>query len=914
MNVLRTMARHRLSLIAGLAITVLGGLAWAAGMWQRLDDFGLDLHFRHFSTIPADSRIVMIDIDDRTLETVPYSFPWPRRVFADAVRLLDEFGASTIVLDIVFDTPDEPRQVDAAPGRHYDLEAELPAPADDRPSPPIHIYDDEELAAAVTESGRVIIPMLAPLAETNRSPAPDADFTALVERIRTNFSLSEPELLGDDGRRLKNTSGADPSLHYFLRAKRTAARSLARAFLEAHGDASLADFLATVLPPERVDVRDADREELTRAFRHAHALREITARLMPAIAYRDVNFPTLGHPILPLARFARGARAVGFASWDRDAAGPTVRELPPLAVLEDRMIFQLGMAAALHERKLDASNLEIHADRILLKAPDRTYTIPLTSNSSLLINWHRPTSGRWQDSFTHLPFSRLVEVASLEEARAENERRVRALFGDLVSFRCESLPAELADYRELVYERRKLEDQIRRTTSADDRRRLQERIDQLSVAMGAIEREALDWLRHRRRLWADETPRNVEEQTEKSRVEALGIKLVENPVPDRLTAINEKLAGRISTIKAELQPLIHGKLCFIGYTASAQADLVATPVHPAMPGAMVHANVANTLLQDRPARRASTAISLAAMILLGLTVTFLSSARGGVFGIAALVVVLVITLVLGALVFRYWVYHWPSVALCAATSAVWASVTLCRQLIEERSRRRFQSALAQYTSPAIAARIADRASAADLAPRSAVVTCFFADLQGFTTLSERLGPERTQRILNPYLKAISDVLIRHNAMVNKFMGDGIFAFFNAPIWPCVEPAAAACRSALAAQRALAELNRTVIEKEAGAALKMRIGLSTGEVFVGDYGSDHKLDYTCIGDNVNVAGRLQAANKEFGTRILVDDSTRSAAGNGFTFRPLGQLTLAGKTRAVLVHELCTDAERKNPAQR
>jgi adenylate cyclase len=186
-------------------------------------------------------------------------------------------------------------------------------------------------------------------------------------------------------------------------------------------------------------------------------------------------------------------------------------------------------------------------------------------------------------------------------------------------------------------------------------------------------------------------------------------------------------------------------------------------------------------------------------------------------------------------------------------------------------------------------------------------------------MSERLGAERTRLLLNPYLRMMSSLLVEHRAIVNKFMGDGVFAFFNAPIWPCANHAEQACASALASLEALRELNRRPLNPTASARgeveeLVMRIGLSTGDAFVGDYGSDTKLDYTCIGDTVNLASRLEKANKALGTRILVDETTRDRAGQGFAFRTLGRMEVSGRSGAVNVYELAGAADRIDAAAR
>ena len=379
-----------------------------------------------------------------------------------------------------------------------------------------------------------------------------------------------------------------------------------------------------------------------------------------------------------------------------------------------------------------------------------------------------------------------------------------------------------------------------------------------------------------------------------------------------MTALNQELQTRSNRLIEELKPQVSGRICLVGYTASAVADLVATPVYSSMPGVMAHANIANMLLRNRPAIPAPAWVNLLLILFAGVTITLVTCARGPLMSFGSLGLLIAIILLAGCVSFWIATIYVASLAAAVLVCAVWASVSIYRQFTEERTRRQFQQALTQYTSAAVAAAIAEEFDTTAFAPRSAQVSCFFSDLAGFTRLSEHLGAERTKLILNRYLDAISRVLIEHNALVNKFMGDGIFAFFNAPLWPCGNHAQAACESALAAQEAIVELNCASAVTGKDEPLIMRIGLSTGEAFVGDYGSDTKLDYTCIGDTVNVGSRLEEANKVFSTRILVDRATREGAGAEMLFRALGRFAVAGRTAPVDAFELVGVAKEVEPA--
>jgi adenylate cyclase len=229
-----------------------------------------------------------------------------------------------------------------------------------------------------------------------------------------------------------------------------------------------------------------------------------------------------------------------------------------------------------------------------------------------------------------------------------------------------------------------------------------------------------------------------------------------------------------------------------------------------------------------------------------------------------------------------------------------AGVAAYQYIFVDRERRQLAGALGQYTSKEIARQVAENP---ELCRRAEMreVTAMFTDLQGFTSISERIGAERTQRVLNICLGEFTEVMLRHEAMVNKFIGDGIFAFWNPVIYPQTDHALLACETAVDLMEALRRLadrgGEPVLQQ-----LVLRVGVATGNAIVGPCGSEQKFDYTCIGDSVNVAARLESANKFYGTRILISGPTRHAVGERFSFRALGGVQVKGKTQAVPVYEL------------
>ncbi len=180
------------------------------------------------------------------------------------------------------------------------------------------------------------------------------------------------------------------------------------------------------------------------------------------------------------------------------------------------------------------------------------------------------------------------------------------------------------------------------------------------------------------------------------------------------------------------------------------------------------------------------------------------------------------------------------------------------------------------------------------------LTVFFSDISGFTSIAERLTPEALMLHLSEYFDEITKILSAQKATVDKYIGDGVMAFWGAPV-PDEAHAYHACAAALACQARLRELNRKW-ESEGEVPLHTRIGISTGETVVGNVGSSERINYTVMGDNVNLASRLEGVNKLYGTNIIVNAATYEAVADRFWFRPLDIVAVKGKTEGTTIYEL------------
>jgi adenylate cyclase len=236
-------------------------------------------------------------------------------------------------------------------------------------------------------------------------------------------------------------------------------------------------------------------------------------------------------------------------------------------------------------------------------------------------------------------------------------------------------------------------------------------------------------------------------------------------------------------------------------------------------------------------------------------------------------------------------------------------VTAYRQLTEERAKRHIKRLFAHAISPALVDRLLEDPSLAELGGQKRELSCMFTDLGGFTSLSESLGPQETVRLLNRYFDRAAEVIQdRCGGYLNKFLGDGIFAFFGAPVFQ-TDHARRAIEAAVQCQGEIVELNKALAaEGGPDIQLSLRVGITTGEAMVGNCGSTQRMDYTAIGDCVNLASRLEQANKFFGTGILVDEHSWGAAGLAdVPARLLGKVLVAGLAEPVNVWEVLAPAD-------
>jgi adenylate cyclase len=360
--------------------------------------------------------------------------------------------------------------------------------------------------------------------------------------------------------------------------------------------------------------------------------------------------------------------------------------------------------------------------------------------------------------------------------------------------------------------------------------------------------------------------------------------------------------------------IFKGKIVIVGRTTVATvesekgvSDYFATPFlllasakNCLMSGIEVHANIVHDILAGEFVTRMGSAERATLVLLIGalagllqfhwrpcLSAVFTATAC---LGLAAAAFILFDR-------YGYWI---PVFSFILPFGFSYATFGADAYLYAEQKKREIKRAFSHYLSPSVLEAVLANPEGLKLGGIKVEATVLFSDIAGFTKLSEQNAPEVISRLLNRYMTAMTKIIMLHNGTIDKFIGDAIMAFWGAPL-PDPEHAMNACRAAVEMRERLASLNRELRENGLP-EVSFRIGINTGEVIVGNMGSEELFDYTVIGDTVNLASRLEGANKQFDTDILISRLVYDKVKDRIEARSLGKISVKGKADMVEVYAL------------
>jgi|CXWL01.1.fsa_nt_gi adenylate cyclase len=352
------------------------------------------------------------------------------------------------------------------------------------------------------------------------------------------------------------------------------------------------------------------------------------------------------------------------------------------------------------------------------------------------------------------------------------------------------------------------------------------------------------------------------------------------------------------------------KIVFIATTAAGTYETRPTPLSATSPGVLIHMAMLDDLLQGRFMKASSwyfPALAIVGLCLISAwSQRYFHSMVMKIGVVAGLAVAYYGIAVLAFLEAQWWI---ELVLPLGAQGVTFASVTTVEYFTEGQKRRQIRAAFDKYMSAEVVDEIMLHPDTITLGGEKREITVLFSDVAGFTDISERLSPENLVQFLNRYLSAMTNTIRANRGNVNKYLGDGIMAMFGAPLKES-NHATLACLSALAMQAQLEQLRETWIA-EGYPSITARIGISTGDLIVGNVGSSERVEYTAIGDTVNLASRLEGANKPFQTKIMIGPRTYRLAKDDIEARPIGLIRVQGKKEPVYVYELLAQVGRLDP---
>ncbi|MDF2983051.1 MAG: adenylate/guanylate cyclase protein [Devosia sp.] len=380
------------------------------------------------------------------------------------------------------------------------------------------------------------------------------------------------------------------------------------------------------------------------------------------------------------------------------------------------------------------------------------------------------------------------------------------------------------------------------------------------------------------------------------------------PNPDLLVSAADLLGPNFQ----QLSDRIAGNIVLVGTSASGLLDLHNTTLGDNVAGVTIHAQAIEQILSGTYLSRPDwvAGLEIVGFLALGAFMVVVVLLLGPLVGIAA--GALSLTAAIGL---SWWMFTTSGVMLdpsypLIGLTLLYLALVFFRFVTTERAKRQIRRAFGYYVAPSLLSEIEKNGDRLKLGGEVRRITVLFSDMRGFTSLSEKLEPRRILAILNTLFGALGHEIIGRMGTIDKFIGDAIMAFWNAPV-DVPDHERKALRAALAMRQKLAELNHTDAfhlraDKAAVRELGIGIGISTGEALVGNMGLETRFDYSALGDTVNVASRVESACKEVGYDILVADPVRVIVSD-FAFLEAGALALKGKAERVVIYLLVGDAE-------
>ncbi|MDR1177941.1 MAG: CHASE2 domain-containing protein [Spirochaetaceae bacterium] len=592
----------------------------------------------------------------------------------------------------------------------------------------------------------------------------------------------------------------------------------------------------------------------------------------------------------PIPQFAESVEGAGFTNVQIDPDGVR-RRIPLVREINGHWYGQLAFAPLVF--MLGSPGISLEPGKLTLEGarlPDgsqKDISIPLDKDGRMLLDWPKTD---YFGSYTHLSFATL---SNLEESEGD-------LYESLFKFFNPSLMDPFLDIPVYYETYRLLEDMLVSYQDASEARRYavsessEQEFDRYIDLMAGFRDMAALFFEGGGGESLIEMLRDNSEQTSGMDEE---IRYIEANLNNARTAYENILFYR-----EKIEETIAGKICVVGRVDTGTTDIGVNPFSGEYVNVGTHAVVLDTILSGSFLVWLSPWWGIALTLLfVPLVIILISRFKPGLrtaFGFSAAFVIAGISLLLFRTTGIYFAPLLPCIALIIAV--------IVREAIafigSEQEKSFIRKAFSTYLSGAVVEEIISDPSRLNLGGTKKHLTVLFTDIQGFSTISEKLDPEDLVKLLNQYLSRMSNTVLGEMGTIDKFEGDAIMAFFGAPV-DLSDHAVRACRAAITMKRIEKELNESFLKEGMTVSpLLTRIGINTGNMVVGNMGTDQKMDYTVMGNEVNLAARLEGVNKQYGTWILTSDETIRETNDAFVTRRLDRVRVVGINEPIRLREV------------
>jgi adenylate cyclase len=592
------------------------------------------------------------------------------------------------------------------------------------------------------------------------------------------------------------------------------------------------------------------------------------------------------HPtILPIISQGHGA---GFPNVVVDSDGVR-RRIELIKIYDGDAYAQLVLAPLLWY--LGNPEVVVSGQSLILKGAKYTdgttkdIRIPLTSKGMMLINW---PSTIFTESFRHLSFNKLV-VHDLYMDNLVKNLTIMEQAGYLSFHQGANNPLDLYRYAESIKE-----DILAGNRDPAD-------MAEFRVARDAFLAEAGIFLDGKAEQASLDYLDGVLAQPDLDAATLAGYREIRDQTVVLFETL-EKDYTELAAIRTLLDKELAGSIAIIGHTGIGTTDIGVNPFEESYMNVGTHASVANTILTGDFIREVPPWFALVFTVLISFGISFIikkfDPKKGIITGAIAVAVVAVAGILLFALTKIYSPLLTPVLAVFFTVLAV--SV---RKFIKSETEKSFiRNAFSRYLSADVINQLIQDPERLKLGGDKKVLTALFTDIKGFSALAENLDPNQLVKLLNEYLTAMSDIILDQMGTIDKYEGDAIISFFGAP-GALPDHPYRALLAAVRMKRIERELNERLIrDKLTPSHLLTRIGINTGEMVVGNMGTPKKMDYTIMGNAVNLAARLEGVNKQYGTWVLASEAAINEAGNDFVTRKLDRVRVININTPVRLYEV------------